>query len=209
MSVWKDRCLLYGVRKQREGTGRAGEAVTQVGTAGKVQFQSEQGILDSFEFCNDDWWISICTLRLILKGDQRANKPTKSHVSGQVQFFSSFCGALNTLSSAYCTFRWTWINGLEHHQLLLSCLRIRWNNFVRNCSLGSCLWKGFVLWNSLILYKVSLLSHSLFFLQTLPTATRLRISTSCCLSVNTLKRLAEVNLSFCLCSLSQVFHHSE
>lgn len=54
MSVWKDRCLLYGVRKQREGTGRAGEAVTQVGTAGKVQFQSEQGILDSFEFCNDD-----------------------------------------------------------------------------------------------------------------------------------------------------------
>lgn len=93
MSVWKDRCLLYGVRKQREGTGRAGDAVTQVVTAGKVQFQSEQGILDSFEFCNDDWWISICTLRLILKGDQKANKPTKSHVSGQVQFFSSFCGA--------------------------------------------------------------------------------------------------------------------
>ena len=46
--VERQSCLLYGVRKQKEGTGRSGGAVTHVVTVGKVPFQSEQGTVDSF-----------------------------------------------------------------------------------------------------------------------------------------------------------------
>lgn len=160
MSVWKGRavyCMVLGSRKKgQEYLQKLWHKYDSGKSAISIRTR-HTGLL-----CNDNRWISVCTLIFILKGDQRANTPIKSHVSGQVQFFSSFCGALNTLSSAYCTFRYTWISELEHHRLLLSCLRTGWDNFVRNCSLQSCLERNLCCETLWYYYKVSLLFHSLF-----------------------------------------------